>query len=95
MEQGPSQEPSFNDSRYIFSPSRLGGSSTIYSNLNVIGVFVESPGIIHGWFRFSSGNDRVFVHKVQIICQFNSPSIRGYPKHQAKEAQNVLEAKSG
>lgn len=73
------QEPSLDDNRYLFSPSRLGELNSIYSNFHFIGVFVESTGIIHGQFRFSSGNDCIFVHKVQIMCQLNSPSIGGCP----------------
>lgn len=65
------------DFRYLLSPSRPGGLSGIYSNFHFIGVFVESTGIIHSWFCFSSSRDRIFVLRVQIRCQLNSPSIRG------------------
>lgn len=56
---------------------------------------VESIGIIHGWFRFSSDNNRIFfVHKVQIMCQLNSRPSEAAPERQVTEARNALEAKS-
>lgn len=61
----------------FFPLSRLAGLSGIYSNFRFIGVFVESAGIIHGWFRFSAGNDHIFVLKVQITCQLSSLSVSG------------------
>lgn len=73
----------FQWSRLLFSPSRLAGLSGVYSDFHFIGVFVENAEIIHGWFRFSSGNSRVFILKVEIKCQLRfcqSACTQGRPR---------------